>query len=267
MHYSKTDNGILFGKAYNSGFKINSEGEPVFTTEFVNGDKKTLKGEDAIYAAMPNFLQEPISALRKQRILAVADPDNPKNSDTKWKIKNILEDYANRGMPSAVDKILNKGALPGGLTGAGVGFVGGAALDWLLNLANGGRHNLPSMKVLGALGLGGVGATLGYAKKNLIDNELGLLEKGAALYNDPRNFILEKLQAATDIGRMDKVKVAQRVRNLDMDTAKALAVEVRELLGHNVGNFLAKYFSTSTESNAVGGLIQLISKGIFDNIK
>ena len=70
-------------------------------------------------------------------------------------------------------------------------------------------------------------------------NPFETLQKKASMYRDPRNFILEKLQAATDVGLAEKARLAAGIRAMNPEEAKPIAEAVHADMGINTGRVIA----------------------------
>lgn len=106
----------------------------------------------------------------------------------------------------------------------------------------------------------GLGAGLGYFsnKHNVLRKEGTYMQKQASLYQDPRNFILEKLQRSSDLSLVDKAMLANKVRNMDRMAASELEKLVRSALGIGVGVVIAKFFGLGTLGTAMGGMLGVL---------
>lgn len=137
----------------------------------------------------------------------------------------------------------------------GYGLLGGTALggvgSLLLNMLGLDSNPLKGLG-LGAL-LGGLGGGIysllrgpSTAKSPSIGpgnmGKIASFEKSAAMYHDPRNFVLEKLQSATDISTSMKAHLASKIRSMDIGQAKRLMTVVRSAVGFGVGAIIARFF-------------------------
>lgn len=142
------------------------------------------------------------------------------------------------------------GAAIGALLGAGGNFVGKRM----------GLVDEDSDPLWWGLGLGALGAGLGYLsnKYSLFSNQsLDHLFKKASMWQDPRNFILEKLQRANDVNAIDKAILATKIRNMSTYQASDLEKLVRGALGIGVGAIIARFFGCGTFGTAVGAMAGL----------
>lgn len=107
------------------------------------------------------------------------------------------------------------------------------------------------------LGLGALGAGIGYLsnKHSLFSHQsLDHLYKKASMWQDPRNFILEKLQRAGDVNAIDKAILATKVRNMSTYQASDLEKLVRGALGIGVGAIIANFFGCGNFGTALGAM-------------
>lgn len=279
--------GPIFGKAYNKYISYDKDDNPVVTNVMADGTTSTLTGWDAKIAEQ--HAVNPTKFLTASPDVAEAlikdNPDHKSNSSWRYKLEKFLYDKAFTTKTSWLGNILNKGALPGGLVGGGAGLVGGAIADLIASKL--GIESPVSFKVLGALGLGGLGAFLGHQRlhrsnastdsvfdpidKNifykLVPNT-SMFAKRAALYKNPKNFILEKLQADTTVGFAEKAKLAASVRNLETEAAVALKDLVRENLGAYPSQIISKFiFNRQQAGSLFGGLVPILGGALANTLK
>lgn len=232
-------------------------------------------GEDAHIAG--NRLANHFSPNRKvQDILINSRVGDYRAGSMGYKIKRKLQDLAERPSSTLPGRLLNHGPAVGGTAGAAIGLGTGALADWILDKINGGpRDSAIDLKLVGALAGGGIGATLGhyrkkYNVKNIDEDRVPTqyIAKSAAMYNDPRNVILEKLQGATDIGFAEKAKLAAAVRSMDRSQAQQLASMVRAALGFGVGALIARYLfgMKSVRGTMFGGIIGVLGTGLYKQL-
>jgi hypothetical protein len=79
--------------------------------------------------------------------------------------------------------------------------------------------------------------------------------KKSSMWQDPRNYILEKLQGAHDISMADKAILASKVRNMNSSEASDLEKLVRSALGIGVGAIIARFLGAGDFGTVVGGLL------------
>lgn len=160
------------------------------------------------------------------------------------------------------------------LAGLGIGGIGGYGAKEL------GFDVDPTLTTLGGAALGGgLGWLSSYLRNTAIEphehdkmynippnemNKSGSVTKSAAMYQDPRNFILEKLQSDYTIDFGAKASLAAKVRNLNQSDAEKLAKLVRQAVGIGVGALIAKFvFGAGTFGTALGGLVGLGAYNMF----
>lgn len=288
--------GLVFGKAYKQYEDVDDKGKRIFVTEMADGTKNTLTGWDATVAAQHHKTPQKFLLTESpdvNDVLIKMNPDDARNEDFKYRLGKFLYDQAYDPYPSLPGRILNKGAIPGGLLGAGVGLLGGALGDFAAEKAG---LDLPiSLKMLGALGLGGLGVFLGHQRKKLREQYpytgLALPKVGAeydpafrnmfastagtpapfmkraAMFNNPRNFILEKLQADKSLGFAEKAKLAAAVRNLSFEDAEQLKSLVRERLGSSTGTVVSEFiFNQPQPGPLFGGILSFLGPDLAQNL-
>lgn len=135
----------------------------------------------------------------------------------------------------------------------GTGLVGGLLINFLLKRL--GLADNPRMHLIGGIGGLLAGAYTGY-KRGQLSKTAGM-SKSAAMFRDPRNFVLEKLQAANDLTSTEKAQLAASVRSMSPATAELLAKSVRAAMGFGVGALIAKFFGLNTRGTVLGGLTSL----------
>lgn len=167
--------------------------------------------------------------------------------------------------PTFIGRILNKGPVAGSLLGAGSGWLLGTGATKLMKLLNP-DFDLP-LSTIGLLGGGVTGGLLGYFRNKAIEERKEKFGKKAsiikeAMFRDPRNFILERLQGATDISPFEKAQLAAKVRQMDTQSAERLKRQVRAAMGFGVGALIAKFFfGSGLIGMGVGGLLGAIVGG------
>lgn len=185
--------------------------------------------------------------------------------------------FANGGIGTPVSNTTG-GAAIGGL----LGTLGGAAVDYFSD-----DEEEPGInkKLIGGLIGAGLGGLLGYytnqqdfnryLQGNLstavsqqapampgINKESSVLNKQGSMFKDPRNFILEKLQRASDISSSDKAILASKVRNMSVSEASDLEKSVRAALGIGVGSLIAKFFGLGPMGTLLSSLIGVAGANI-----
>lgn len=282
--------GVPFGDLYETHTGVDENNLPTFTIKHIDGKTKVLKGRDAVVAADPAHYMLSGSPKDMDAIIA-SHPEDTRNA-LSYSIGRWLSDKANGLRPSFIGRVLNQGPLAGGASGAAVGALGGYIADKILDKINGGpRESKLNLALLGGLGLGSIGAALGHVRKSIgagtpatyepediaqffydstmSNRPVDHLVKQSAMYKDPRNFILEKLQGATDVGIADKAKLAAAVRNLGHSAATKLAELVRAALGFGIGAIIAKFIFgiNGLKGTAIGGIVGLMGAGLINSIR
>jgi hypothetical protein len=236
----------------------------------------SLKGQDALTAG--NYFANYFSPNRKVQDILIQSRPGDVRAGLQYKAKRMLQDFAESSRTTLPGRILDRGPLAGGGAGAAAGFGVGTIADLVLDKINGGhRDPVISMKWLGALLGGGVGTTLGHYRKKINSpgyNQEGrnyfdmtsALTKQAAMFHDPRNVILEKLQGASDLGFAEKAKLAAAVRSMDITRARQLADMVKASLGFGVGAIIAKYLfgMNSLRGTMFGGIVGILGTGLYN---
>lgn len=221
--------------------------EPRIRRKYITGDEFIFDGDRAMAMAdTPGAEQwridNPDKALLHGRSPFVLEEAAP------YQYGEAFGDWARKDgfFGKVAEKGILPGALLGGATGAGLGAVANLIAKWFFpGVGSAGKWALAG----GALGglLGGHNAFVrGRA------NSVPML-KSSATYTDPRNFILEKLEGANDVGMVEKVKLAAGVKNLDRDSAEKLAALVRSALGFGVGALISKFLFGASGAGALFG--------------
>lgn len=194
---------------------------------------------------------------------------NDRRESMGYKVGDWLRSYANNGSHNIVSRAIGDNPLQGAAVMGGAGFLGGHLANWLLGklrLVNEGEGKFHWIGgALGALG----GGTLGYfrGKEHGGWNKMAGFHKEAAMFKDPRNFILEKLQSATDLSMTDKALLAAQVRNMDPRRADRLSGMVRAAMGFGVGAIVARFCGTNLRGTMVGGLAGALGTGIINAMR
>ena len=233
--------------------EYNTFGTPTaLKLKFSNGESETLTDYDDILANIMGSSQ----GERFRQFGAFAGPKwvrqagDPKRSFA-YKLGTDIRSTLASDNP--VHRFLEKGALPVGAAGAGLGVIANAALSALdKSPFPGNPWILPAITGLLGAGVGHISSSAAENKKAREAMLNGEVEKSAAMYRDPRNFILEKLLAAKDVPLAMKASLSESVRRMDIDAAEELAADVRAAVGFGVGNLIAEYFETETAFNGMG---------------
>lgn len=238
--------------------KILPGNEFAFERRYNTGDTYTFKGDRALALSDLPEAEEWRRNNPEKYLLNSYEPDMRDSQMYQWGSK--LRD--NVGKNGFFGKIADKGILAGATAGGALG-AGGGALAGLLAKLFLKDVSLGKWALLGGLAGSILGGHNGYVRRN--SDRVQFL-KSAATYTDPRNFILEKLEGATDIGIGEKVKLAHEVRNLDRSSAEKLAALVRSALGFGVGAIISKFILGSTGVGTLfGGLMGAIGTNLLMN--
>lgn len=157
-----------------------------------------------------------------------------------------------------VGRAMGDNALQSGAVLGGLGLLGGYAGNWMLRKL--GLASDPRLHLIGGIGGLGLGGLIGYLRSQ--DAEPDGFQKTAAMYRDPRNFILEKLGIATDLSPAQKAQLAAQIRHMDRHKADRLAGMVRAALGFGVGALIARFFGMNLKGTLLGGAAGVIGGGI-----
>lgn len=238
--------------------------EPTIERQYLDGEKFRFTGDRAMAMAdTPGAAkwraENPELALRN----AHSPFDDPaETSPAAHAIGQFINNQ--KSSKGLIGSILDKGMLPGAMVGGVLGLGGGALASLLAKLFLG-KASTKNWALAG----GALGAVLG-GHNGLVRSRMHSPEqflKSAATYTDPRNFILEKLQSATDVGIGEKVRLAAAVRNLDRSDAERLASLVRAALGFGVGAIIAKFIfgTTSAAGTLFGGIVGALGTSMIAN--
>lgn len=232
-------------------FRVNEFGIPELTIyDFGNGgDKTTLYGQEALYnASSPEahrlrfrYGMHSPAQFRHLAFKGFNDPDSTMGARVgKW-----LHDVAESDKPTLLGRLYNKGPLAGAALTGLAGWGAGKLADKFL-----GEGIIPK-STLGLLAGGLAGTIVGSVREKNAS-----LVKESAMFQNPRNFILERLQGAHDISTLQKAQLAAKVRMMDTSSAERLKSIVRASAGFGVGALIAKFFfGTGTIGTLVGGAI------------
>lgn len=244
-------------KDYQEEISYDSTGEPVYKRTYWDGEEVTMTGDKAranYSGSADDFRKEnPLKAWHNR----YTHPDDMRNT---WSYKAGLNvrDWIN-GIgrdKSFLGTLMEQGALPGGIVG-GIGGLGAGLVGNFIASKFMGSEN-PHLGLLGLLAGGALGAYMGHNRAEAANgNALSKVAsvKEAAMFHDPRNFILERLAAANDVGRAAKVELAYKVRNLSPEQARRLADAIRASMSFGVGAIIGKFLGTGSIVGGVGGLL------------
>lgn len=168
--------------------------------------------------------------------------------------------------PTAFGKLFNT-PVTATLGGAGIGLGLGVLGSWI-----GKKFKLVDEETdtlwPGLIGAA-AGAGLGYLsnKHSLFSNQSlpGFMQKKSSMWEDPRNFLLEKLQRANDVNAIDKAILAGKIRSMDSYSATNLEKLVRGALGIGVGAIIARFFglgAMGTIFSSMGGIYAMNAAGV-----
>lgn len=241
--------------------------EPTIERRYINGDTFKFTGDRAMAMAdTPAAAEWRANNPEKAFKFGYSPYDSPaEQSPLAYGVGKYLRDKSQ----SRTDGFLGRAANGGILSGATVGGVlgaGGGALASLIARLFLGKTSVGKWALAG----GALGALLGghngFVRSRRNPSAM-YLQKSAATYTDPRNFILEKLQGANDIGVGEKVRLAASVKNMSRSDAEKLASLVRAALGFGVGAIIAKFFfgTSSAAGTLLGGVLGALGTNIIAN--
>ena len=171
-----------------------------------------------------------------------------------------LHNFANDPEPSFIGRIYDSGPIAGSAVTAGAGWAAGKLADMLL-----GEGAVPK-SLIGLLGGGVLGGIVSHIRKKASADEG--MEKESAMFQNPRNFILEKLQGANDLTPIQKAQLANKVRMMDSSSAERLKAIVRAAAGFGVGSLIAKFFFGATGwKAAMGGVVGAVANVLSANLR
>lgn len=167
-------------------------------------------------------------------------PNDPRNSTT-YNMGRKLREIAYSPGKTFFGRIGDSGIPGGALMGSVAGLAAGIAGEKMT-----GNTLIPLITTAAGAAAGGA---IGHGRKEM--------NKSAAMFRDPRNFILEKLQADHEVGMATKAQLAAAVRSLDPTKAGELASLVRAAVGYGVGSIIAKFVfgSESRLGSLFGGML------------
>lgn len=230
--------------------------DPKLEMRFNNGNNVTLTGDRALANASEASSWQAANptqaALMKYR-------EGDVRETLPYRLGNMGRRFAFDPEPTLYGRIMNQGPIAGGALGAGTGLLAGLLGGWLKQKITG-SGSPSNWGAVGALAGGALGALSGHIRKDAST-------KSAAMYRDPRNFILEKLQSATDVSFSEKAKLAAAVHKLDYNTAQRLADAVRAAVGFGVGALISKFiFGASGSGVLFGGLAGVLGSALLSQI-
>lgn len=217
--------------------------------DFTRGGKRIkLYGRQALHYADPGE----IGLSQGSSVIAPAYyGDDDYRDSYSYQAGHGIRKFLDDPKPTFVGKLLNHGPLTGAATGGIGGFLGGKLLNLIFN--NEQRH-IP-FDILGLIGGGAYGAIRGRIQESLREKNATANIVKSAMFRDPRNFILERLQGANDISPYEKAQLASRVRQMNIMEAERLKEQVRAAAGFGVGAIIARFvFGAGWLGTTVGGL-------------
>lgn len=238
--------------------------EPTIERRYNNGDTFKFTGDRAMAmsdapGAKAWQAANPVKAVK----LGYSPYDSPEDqSPIAYGLGKYLRDKSQNRVDGFLGRASNYGILSGATVGGLVGAGGGALASLIARLFLG-KTSVGKWALAG----GALGALLGGHNSFVRGRRRNPMLKSAATYMDPRNFILEKLQGANDIGVGEKVKLAAAVRNMNRADAEKLASMVRAALGFGVGAIIAKFLlgTSSAAGTLFGGVVGALGANMIAN--
>lgn len=231
-----------------------ADGQPVLTIrDFGKGGKKIqLTGMQALKYAPKDQLH---TTENESYIAPPYFGDDDYRDSFRYNAGRSIREFMDDPDKTWLGKLFDKGPVWGLGLGAGGGWLAGKGLELLLN-RNGQGLPWGTIGLIGGAVLGGTRGAIGAADEDRKAYQAAMLAKQASMYRDPRNFILEKLQGATDITPFEKAQLAARIRQMNLSEAEQLKSKVRAALGFGVGALIARYvFKRGMGGSVIGGLI------------
>lgn len=240
--------------------------EPTIERRYFNGDTFTFKGDRAMAmsdapGAKAWRVENPTKAIK----FGYSPYDSiAEQSPISYGLGKYLRDKSKVGPDGVLGRAANSGILGGAAMGGIIGAGGGALASLIARLFLG-KTSVGKWSLAG----GALGALLGGHNGLVRSRRLRqpMMLKSSATYTDPRNFILEKLQGASDIGVGEKVRLAAAVRDMNRADAEKLASMVRAALGFGVGAIIAKFLfgTTSAAGTLFGGVVGALGTNMIAN--
>lgn len=242
-----------------------ADGQPVLTIrDYGKGGKKiTLTGMQALKYAPKDQLH---TTENESYIAPPYFGDDDYRDSFRYNAGKRIREFIDSPDKTWFGKLFEKGPVWGLGLGAGGGWLGGKLLNLVFNRDGNG---LPWDKI-GLVGGGLFGllrGAIGATEESRKDWEAHKpTVKQASMYRDPRNFILEKLQGATDITPFEKAQLAARIRQMNLSEAEQLKSKVRAALGFGVGALIAKYvFRKGASGMLAGGILGALGSRLLPN--
>lgn len=242
-------------------------GTAALTRKWHDGTIDKFEGEDALanYTGREGALYRklnPGGAFMRRRV-----HNDPKNGIA-HKAGDYLKLMSRSPERNAFSRAVGDNPLQGAAVLGGTGLLAGLAGNWVAKKL--GLADNPKFHLYGGLGMAALGGLTGYLRSQAAENsmyKMASMQKSSAMYKDPRNFVLEKIQSATDLTMSQKVQLAAQVRRLDRPKAEKLSGLVRSALGFGVGAIIAKFFGLNGKGTVLGGLAGVIGNGIMTALR
>lgn len=237
-------------------------GNPVLEIlDYTKGGKKiNLYGDQALHYANPADIGLP----QGSTVVAPAYfGDDDYREGYSYQGGRAIRQFLDRKEPTWFGKLLNHGPLTGAATGGVAGFLGGKLLNFLFNSKDDGKGWHIPWDMVGLIGGGAFGALRGRLHEQLNEKNASVNIVKSAMFQDPRNFILERLQGATDISPFEKAQLAARVRQLNIMEAERLKEQVRAAAGFGVGAIVSRFvMGMGWMGTAMGGVVGALASNL-----
>lgn len=201
-----------------------------------------------------------------------------------YAVGSMLRNMTHVPGANPVINLAQNGPVVSGAVGAGLGFLAGKGMQYAgfePAAVNGYTPLILGTGLAALLALSGHAVTKKYTRKVVAppyttqSNAVGMkkssnMNKSAAMYHDARNFILEKLQGATDLGYVEKANLAAKIRNMNSADAERLKTALRAAAGFGIGQLISRFFfgargSAAMQGGVIGALASLVSSAIKTN--
>lgn len=243
-----------------------STGEAVLTRNWHDGTTSSYKGESALanYDGPEGKLYRKLNPMGAYSLKRT---NNDLKDSIAYKLGNGLHNYAESPSKNMFSRLMGDNALQSAAVLGGTGLLGGLASNWILKKL--GLADDPKMHWIGGLGGLALGGLVGHLRGAAANNVTppGGMYKMAAMYKDPRNFILEKLQSARDLSMSEKAQLAAQVRRMDRAKADRLSGMVRAAVGFGVGAIIAKFFGLNRKGTVLGGMAGVLGAGVLTALR
>lgn len=179
-----------------------------------------------------------------------------------------LHNMAEDNKPTWLGRIYNAGPVAGAALTGGAGWALGKLADKIL-----GDGAVVPMSTVGLLGGGLIGGVISHLRNKkedyyneTIPKKASVMEKKSVAFQNPRNFILERLQGATDLSPIQKAQLAARIRTMDNGSAERLKGIVRAAAGFGVGALIAKFFGASFGGMMAAGVVGAVARTMIGRV-